>query len=112
MRDCTIGLSRNRLADMVEASVAAISARLSIAPRAMPRAFAAVGVHVCTYHARRLYSGPVSRGAASERQLRASGTKTSSTVKSWLPLPRIPITDQVSTMVTDSLGTHTARSNG
>jgi hypothetical protein len=33
-------------------------------------------------------------------------------VKSWLPVPRIPITDQVSTMVTDSLGTHNARSTG
>ena len=37
---------------------------------------------------------------------------TSSAVKSWLPVPRIPITAQVSTMVTDSLGTHSARSTG
>ena len=51
-------------------------------------------------------------GGSSDRQLRRAGTNTSSTVKSWLPVPRMPITDHVSTMVTDSLGTHSARSNG
>ena len=80
--------------------MAAISARLSIAPRAMPSAFAAEGVHSVTYQARWLYRGPVSAGGSSDRQLRRDGTNTSSTVKSWLPVPRIPITDQVSTMVT------------
>ena len=97
---------------MVEASVAAISARLSIAPRAMPSAFAADGVHRCTYQARWLNKAPVSCGGSSDRQVRRAGTNTSSTVKSWLPVPRMPITDHVSTIVTDSLGTHSARSNG
>ena len=55
---------------------------------------------------------PVSAGAASDRQLSRSGTTTSSTTKSWLPVPRIPITCQVSTIVTDSRGTQTARSTG
>jgi hypothetical protein len=78
----------------------------------MPSAFAAEGVQRFTYQVRRSYSGPVSLGGSSDRQLRAAGTTTSSTVKSWLPVPRIPMTDQVSTMVTCSLGTHTARSTG
>ncbi len=65
-----------------------------------------------TYQARRLYKAPVWFGGSSDRQLRRDGTTTSSTVKSWLPVPRIPITDQVSTMVTDSLGTHSARRSG
>ncbi len=100
MRACTIGRSRNNCVDKVDASVVAISARLSIAPRAMPSALAAEGVQSVTYHARWLNNGPVSHGGASDRQLRAAGTNTSSTVKSWLPVPRIPMTDHVSTIVT------------
>jgi len=39
MRAGTISRSRNRLVDRVDASVAAISPRASIAPRAIPSAF-------------------------------------------------------------------------
>jgi hypothetical protein len=85
---------------MVDASVAAISVKASIAPRAMPSALAAEGVHKFTYQARGWYSGPVAHGGASDRRLRRSGTTMSSMVKSWLPVPRMPMVCHVSTMVT------------
>lgn len=42
----------------------------------------------------------------------SSGTKTSSTTKSWLPVPRMPDTDQVSVISTSSRGNTIIRTGG
>jgi hypothetical protein len=42
----------------------------------------------------------------------AAGTNTSSTTKSWLPVPRMPTTDQVSSIFARARGIHIVRTRG
>ena len=57
MRDCTRGRSRNNVAEFVEPVWLANSTKVSMAPRAMPKALAAVFVQAATITKRGLYRG-------------------------------------------------------
>ena len=111
-RDCTCGRSRSRAVDWVDASRSAMSTNVSMAPRAMPRAFPAVVTHSVTRKRRGLKSAPFSTGGSAMKQVRSSGTNLSSMMKSWLPVPRIPIVCQVSIICASSIGSHIARTFG
>ena len=53
------------------------------------------------------YNGPGSiTGAPSWRTVRSAGTKAPSTAKSWVPVPRMPRTFQVSSTSTSAAGTN------
>ena len=50
-------------------------------------------------------TGPVTRARRSAAEkVRSSGTNRSSTTTSWLPVPRIPLTYQVSSISATALG--------
>jgi hypothetical protein len=57
------------------------------------------------------YNGPGWVGRSDSQNVRCAGTKASATSKSWLPVPRRPPTDHVSTTVTSSAGSTTARTS-
>src|ERR1700710_662624 len=98
--------------DRVEARWLAISTKLSTAPRAMPNAFAENKASATGNQARGRYKVLVCIGGSASDPVLDAGTNTSSTTKSWLPLPRMPITDHVSMNVAAAAGTHMARVDG
>ena len=82
--------------DILEPVCVASSTKASIAPRATPKALAAFVDQMETMANRRLNNGPGCFASSSMEKALSVGTKTSSSVKSLLPVPRIPSTRQTS----------------
>ena len=88
------------------------SANVSSAPWATPSDTAAVNTQFTTIVRRGAYSGLACCEATRCRRagMCSSGTNTSLTSTSWLPVPRRPATCQVSMMCASAIGTLTLRS--
>jgi hypothetical protein len=84
-----------------------------ITPRAMPNAFAANNRWKKARNVRDRYNGPGLLGSSITVMLCSAGTKTSSMVKSSLPVAFNPITDHLSRIWTDvpASGSHMERAN-
>ena len=67
------------------------------APRAMPSVWPASGVKVTAMAERNWHRGAWSKGWSTRAKVRLSGTNSSETATSLLPVPCRPITDQLST---------------
>ena len=90
----------------------ASATRSSTAPRAMPRPTAPMA-SASNPNAGKAYSGPGSRAVSEIKDtVRPSGTTSSATSKSLLPVPRSPAADQVSRTVVWRAGISARRTSG